>query len=93
MPGAWLAPSCYSDEMSAEPPKKSLQQRLIRFLLYANPYLFIAYVLSVGPMYWRIYDAYAEGSGFLKWFYKPLVWASEIPYVSNFFEWYLQFWV
>jgi len=67
---------------------------MLQRTLYTLPYLFILYVLSVGPLYWPIYAAYfLDGSVFLKWFYFPLVLACEIDYVANFFDWYLQFWV
>lgn len=62
--------------------------------MYILPYVFIAYVLSAGPLYWQIYDSYQpEGSAFLHALYAPIVYACEkSDFVSNFFHWYAQFW-
>lgn len=77
-------------EVAPSPP----QNRKLRVALYALPYLFILYVLSIGPMYWVIYEAYnLQGSRLVKYLYYPLVLASEIPYVAKFLDWYLSFWV
>lgn len=65
-----------------------------RIALYTLPYLLILYVLSIGPMYWVIYEAYnLEGSQFVRAFYYPLVIASEVPFIAKFLDWYLSFWI
>lgn len=71
-------------------PRKNRWVRLAYWL----PYLLIAYVLSAGPMYWHIYDAFhGDGSAFVFGFYFPIVSACEYSdYVSNFFHWYAQLW-
>lgn len=67
--------------------------RLVR-LLYAIPYLLILYVLSVGPMYWKICEAYhLEGSRLVYVLYYPLVRAAEINYISNFLDCYIELWI
>ena len=82
-------------EAASEPSRPSRRSiNKTRVVLYALPYLLILYVLSIGPMYWIIYEAYnLEGSTFAYWFYYPLVKASEIPFVARFLDWYLSFWI
>jgi hypothetical protein len=93
-PLSLAAQSCYSEAMTPELPTERSDPNLTRFVLYSLPYLLLAYILSTGPLYWQIYGAYCvRGSGFLFYFYYPLVLANEIPYVRNFFDWYLQFWI
>ena len=69
------------------------KRHFIRFL-YTFPYLLILYVLSTGPLYWQIYDAYQpDGSVFLRGLYYPVILACESSdYVSNFFHWYAMLW-
>lgn len=80
--------------MATDGPERSPLQRLLFRFLYALPYAFVAYVLSVGPMYWKICEAYElDGSQFVYYFYYPLVWAAGFDYVSNFFDWYISLWI
>lgn len=53
------------------------------------------YVLSTGPMYWAIYEAYrANGSIFLAKLYYPIVLACESSEtISTWFDWYVGLWV
>jgi hypothetical protein len=75
-------------------PDQPADYSKVRVLLYCLPYLLLAYILSVGPLYWQIHAAYCvRGSSFLYYVYYPIVLANEIPYVRNFYDWYLQFWV
>ena len=56
--------------------------------------LFALYVLSAGPMYWVVYEAYfLEGDPFVGQLYLPLVWASEIGPIGRFLEWYVGLWI
>ena len=57
--------------------------------------LFAVYVLSTGPMYWRIFEAYyLNGSPFIAQLYYPLVIACEMSdTVNGFFNWYIGLWV
>ena len=84
----------YPESMDALKPSP-LMRRLSSLALYGPPYLLLAYILSVGPMYWKIHEAYqiSETKGFVYRFYYPIVLANEIEYVSNFFDWYLEFWI
>ncbi|MFQ5733316.1 MAG: hypothetical protein ACE5KM_15350 [Planctomycetaceae bacterium] len=81
--------------MRNDVPPPSLSRRLLAGILYGPPYLLLLYILSAGPMYWRIHEAFQPGRfrGFVYYFYYPLVWANNIDYVSNFFDWYLDFWI
>jgi len=80
--------------MSRPAQTSKLKQRLLTCLIHGPIYLLILYILSVGPLYWKIHEAYhLEGSRFLFYFYYPLVWAAEIDYVSNFLDWYIELWI
>lgn len=77
-----------------KPAQQDPVMRVLIGILYTLPYVFILYVLSIGPMYWTIYRAYRlEGSPLIRVLYYPLVRASEFDYVSNFFDWYIGFWI
>lgn len=81
--------------MSDELPPSPWPRWLTACALYGPPYLLLLYVLSAGPMFWHIQEAYqiSETKGFIYYFYYPLVRANDIDYVANFFDWYLQFWI
>jgi len=69
-----------------------------RFLLWLPAYLVIAfalYVLSTGPMYWAIYDAFfMEQGSLLAVLYLPLVWlSSSSDTFAGWLEWYIGLWV
>jgi hypothetical protein len=53
------------------------------------------YVLSTGPLYWAIYEAFRDGgSVFLAKLYYPLVLACQhSDAISNWFDWYVGLWV
>jgi len=57
--------------------------------------LFALYLFSIGPMYWKIYEAYElEGSPFVAALYYPVVWACERnPYISDWVDWYVGLWI
>ena len=78
------------DNEEPQSPPKSIWRRGF----YIVPYALLVYVLSAGPLYWRIYDAFQpEGSVFLRTLYYPIVFVCEhSDYASNFFHWYAQLW-
>ncbi len=52
------------------------------------------YVLSTGPMYWLIYEAYnMGGSSFLSKLYFPIAVACENDAICRWFDWYVGLWV
>lgn len=56
--------------------------------------LLILYVLSTGPLYWEIYEAFhANGSPWLAAFYYPVVLACQFEPVSDWFNWYVGLWI
>lgn len=77
------------------------------FLCFRLPvYLVVVltlYVLSIGPMYWYWYESYAvydsheqavDHANNVSLFYLPLVYACEKSrHVSDYVNWYLDFWV
>ena len=71
---------------------------LARFLLWLPVYLLIAlglYVLSAGPLYWTIYEAYfLNANPWLSALYLPLVWLSGYSDLfARWMEWYVGLWV
>lgn len=68
-----------------------------RFFLWLPVYLLVAfalYVLSAGPMYWTIYEAFfMEQGSLLAVLYLPLVWMSEWDPFGRWLEWYIGLWV
>jgi hypothetical protein len=69
-----------------------------RFLAWLPVYLLIAftlYVLSAGPMYWTIYEAYfLDGSRWVSSLYFPLVLLSSVSDTfGRWMEWYIGLWV
>ncbi len=55
----------------------------------------ILYVLSTGPMYWLVYEAFrANGSVFLAKLYLPIVFACQYSdVICGWFDWYVGLWV
>lgn len=69
------------------------RDRLIRTYCWTLVLLAV-YVLSTGPMYWQIYEAYhTNGSSWIAALYFPLVLACEIPAVNDWFNWYIGLWL
>ncbi|HEX6986353.1 MAG TPA: hypothetical protein VF170_13305 [Planctomycetaceae bacterium] len=69
-----------------------------RFLAWLPVYLLVAfalYVLSAGPLYWAIYEAYfLESDPYLAILYLPLVWLSgQSDLFARWMEWYVGLWV
>ncbi len=58
-------------------------------------FVLFLYVLSAGPMYWVIYEAYNhDGSAFVAQLYLPLTLACERSEMLNdFMQWYVGLWV
>lgn len=57
--------------------------------------ILLAYVLSTGPMYWYIFEAYyLNGSTFIAKLYYPLVILCQLSdRINAFFDWYIGLWV
>ena len=57
--------------------------------------ILILYVLSTGPMYWMVYEAFrANGSVFLAKLYLPIVFACQYSdAICGWFDWYVGLWV
>ena len=55
----------------------------------------LIYVLSTGPMYWLVYEAFnASGSTFLAKLYYPIALACEASdTICTWFDWYVGLWV
>jgi hypothetical protein len=69
-----------------------------RFFAWLPVYLLIGfalYVLSAGPFYWKIYEAYRlDGSPYLASLYLPLVVLSEVSDTfGQWMDWYVGLWV
>lgn len=69
------------------------RQRLLRAYCWIAA-AFLAYVLSTGPMYWEVYEAYhANGSTWVALLYYPVVLACEFEPVATWFDWYVGLWI
>jgi hypothetical protein len=72
------------------PPRRQRLLRAYCWLLLA----LLAYVLSTGPMYWEVYEAYhANGSAWVALLYYPVVVACEYEPVAAWFDWYVGLWI
>lgn len=72
--------------------KRAILRRLA--ILYV---FFILYVLSIGPMFWRLHGAYYVetdrlSSRILVAFYEPLRYLCKIPFVGNAVDNYVEWW-
>jgi hypothetical protein len=68
------------------------------FLLFLAQRVFLyctLYVLSIGPLYWKWYEAqFVGGSSILAAFYLPLVALAEwVPPFGDWIEWYVHLWI
>lgn len=79
---------------SPTPRQPSLRDRLLRMYCW-TVVLLALYVLSTGPMYWRIFGAYRlDESDFLQRLYLPLVLLCEqSQFISDWFDWYIGLWI
>jgi hypothetical protein len=69
-----------------------------RFVAWLPVYLligFAVYVLSAGPFYWTIYEAYrVQERPYIQALYLPLVLLSETsPLFGRWMDWYIGLWV
>jgi hypothetical protein len=54
----------------------------------------VLYALSIGPMYWKWYEArYVGGSYWILAFYEPLIQLGRVGFVGDFLNWYIDLWV
>ena len=81
--------------------------RVLGFVLIRLPvylvFVLVLYVLSIGPMYWYWYESYVMydshesaviNANRVSLFFLPLVGACEgSKYVSDYVNWYLDFWI
>lgn len=76
---------------SAENPLRDLVLRIYCRVMIG----LLVYVLSTGPMYWAVYEAFnASGSTFLAKLYFPIALACEkSEVVCDWFDWYVGLWV
>lgn len=52
------------------------------------------YVLSIGPLYWSWYHAIVQGEpSLIEAFYRPLIYACEIPPIGSIVNAYINLWV
>ena len=92
--GSPLARPGVSTGSEADAPGASRRDWWLR--IYCRTLLvLLLYVLSTGPMYWTIYEAFHDnGSTFLAKLYFPIVLACQLSdTISNWFEWYIGLWV
>ena len=75
------------------PPPLSVRNVLLR--IYNRTLIFLLlYVLSTGPMYWSVYEAYnMGGSSFLARFYAPIAALCQVEFIADWFDWYIGLWV
>ena len=75
------------------PPSHPLRDLVLRVYCYLVV-LGVLYVLSAGPMYWAVYEAYhADGSRFVAQLYLPLVLLSEFEPIGRVVNWYVGLWI
>ena len=75
-------------------PRRTFKQEIRRRII-ALCIAIVAYVLSVGPMYWSYYDAkYNTGSLVLAMVYEPLFRLCEfIPFLGRMIDAYIMLWI
>jgi hypothetical protein len=70
-------------------PRKSVLNRLKWFWICTT-----WYVLSIGPMYWPWHHSVTRGDrSLVEVFYRPLVYACEIPPIGSVVNAYIELWV
>lgn len=69
--------------------KQYLVQRAVVFCI-----LLVAYVLSIGPMFWYWFEArHFDRSRWILVFYEPLRFACRIDFISDLVNWYIRLWI
>jgi len=83
--------SASSGHVVEEHPLRDLVLRIYCRVMIA----LLVYVLSTGPMYWAVYEAFnASGSTFLAKLYYPIALACEkSEVVCDWLDWYVGLWV
>ncbi len=84
--------------MDEQTPQPDYRFEPWRFLAWLPVYLIVAfalYVLSAGPMYWLIYEAFFLSDGsMIALLYLPLGWlSSNSDIVSRWLDWYIGLWI
>lgn len=78
----------------APPASKNTVRNLILRIYNRTLILFLMYILSTGPMYWYVYEAYnMGGSSFLANFYGPIALMCQVDWIANWFDWYIGLWI
>lgn len=81
-----------------EPEPEKYKFSVVKFLLWLPVYLligFVLYVLSAGPFYWLIYEAFFFNENpYIASLYLPLVvLSSAFEPFGRWLEWYIGLWV
>ena len=79
--------------MRSESPRLLRTTRLA--LLACVPGLLLAYVGSIGPVYWVLTNGYL-GNGTFVWpayVYAPVFWLEQHPPIGDVIRWYLRLWI
>lgn len=81
--------------MTTDVPHQRSRWRAVRRILLQLVLVLVVYVLSVGPMYWKIYEAYyLNGSPFIAQFYLPLILLYEHSEIARaVLNWYIGLWI
>ncbi len=86
-PGPSTHPSHYQPE-----PDNSRGWKIYNIIAF----VLLVYVLSTGPMYWPIYEAYNVGGRsidrLIYAIYYPIVLLCENDWIAGWFEWYVGLW-
>ena len=78
---------------SAPPSTHPIRDLLLRVYCYLVV-IFVLYVLSAGPMYWTIYEAFhVNESRLIQAIYFPLVLLSEFEPIGRILNWYVGLWI
>ena len=83
-----------NERVPPEAVRTPFRVRLLRAYCWTLLILLL-YVLSTGPMYWRIYEAYnLNTSSLLQRIYLPIVLLCESSdTVNSWFNWYVGLWI
>lgn len=91
-----MTPESIESVAADDPAPYTWQDALLQFYcrVLVLTYVFIAYALSLGPMYWLWYESEHGSHGKLvAIIYQPLRWACRLNPLGDFMEWYLTFWL
>ena len=79
--------------MTTEVPFRARVARFLKRVGIRLGVFLLLYVLSIGPMYWKWYEArFVGGNYWIVAFYEPLVQAQRVQPVGDFLDWYIELW-